>query len=77
MSIRVAPPEEDTRGRTTTRERDGETTLEARLADTRRSRIDVTEMDARSVQQFARQNVGTDRVSLEHRGARTYLVVEE
>lgn len=41
-----------------------------------RRRIDVTEMDARSVQQFVRRNVGTDQVSLEHRGARTYLVVE-
>lgn len=42
-----------------------------------RRRFDVTDMDARGVQRFARENVGTDRVSLEHRGARTYLVVEE
>ena len=42
-----------------------------------RRRIDVTDMDARSVQEFARENVGTDRVSFEHRGARTFLVVEE
>ncbi|MCU4926301.1 hypothetical protein OB905_09945 [Halobacteria archaeon AArc-dxtr1] len=41
-----------------------------------RRRIDVTELDATDVQEFVRTNVGTDRVSLEHRGARTYLVVE-
>lgn len=45
--------------------------------DQSRRRFDVTNMDAAGVQRFARENVGTDRVSLEHRGSRTYLVVEE
>jgi len=41
-----------------------------------RRRIDVTELDAAGVDRYVRENVATDRVSLEHRGARTYLVVE-
>ena len=40
-------------------------------------RIDVTHLDAQGVQEYVQQNVATDQVSLEHRGARTYLLVEE
>lgn len=39
-------------------------------------RIDVTDLDARGVEEFVRTSIDTDEVSLEHRGARTYLVVE-
>lgn len=44
-----------------------------------RERIEVTELHAASVEDFvnARADVDTDQVSLEHRGARTYLVLEE
>ena len=42
-----------------------------------RRRIDVSELDATGVREFVRDSVGTDRVSLEHRGARTYLLVEQ
>ncbi|ELZ02803.1 hypothetical protein [Natrialba asiatica] len=43
-----------------------------------RERIEVTELDAASIDEFvqARVDVDTDQVSLEHRGARTYLVLE-
>ncbi|WP_323172356.1 hypothetical protein [Natrialba sp. PRR66] len=43
-----------------------------------RERIEVTELDAASIGEFvqARVDVDTDQVSLEHRGARTYLVLE-
>lgn len=44
--------------------------------DERRRRIDVTDLHAAGVESFVRSNVETDRVSLEHRGSRTYLVVE-
>lgn len=44
---------------------------------TERRRIDVTDMDAEGVTAYVRERVHTDRVSLESRGARTYLVVEE
>ena len=40
-------------------------------------RIDVSHLDAQGVQEYVRENVDTDYVSLEHRGARTYLLVEE
>ncbi|MFC4543172.1 hypothetical protein ACFO5R_14675 [Halosolutus amylolyticus] len=43
----------------------------------RRRRIDVTDLHAAGIDSFVRSNVETDRVSLEHRGARTYLVIEE
>lgn len=46
------------------------------LVGTERRWIEVTDMDARSVQRYVRHNVETDQVSLEHRGARTYLVVQ-
>lgn len=42
-----------------------------------RRRIDVSDLDADGVREFVRERVGTDRVSLEHRGARTYLLVEQ
>ena len=38
-------------------------------------RIDVTEMAATSVQEYVEDCVATEDVSLEHRGARTFLVV--
>ncbi|WP_247002325.1 hypothetical protein [Halosolutus gelatinilyticus] len=40
-------------------------------------RIDVTDLHAAGIESFVRSNVDTDRVSLEQRGARTYLVLEE
>ena len=40
-------------------------------------RIDVTDMHAAGVQEYVRDRVRTDDVSLEHRGARTYLVIGE
>ena len=39
-------------------------------------RIDVTDMETKGVDEFVRRNVGTDRVSLEHRAGRTYLVID-
>lgn len=50
--------------------------LERRIARTERRRIDVTDLDAASLEEFVEENVGTDLVSLEHRVARTYLVLE-
>ncbi|MCU4972893.1 hypothetical protein OB955_09075 [Halobacteria archaeon AArc-m2/3/4] len=44
---------------------------------TDRRRIDVTDMHAAGVQEYVRDSVTTDRVSLEHRAGRTYLVLEE
>jgi hypothetical protein len=46
-------------------------------AGTDRSRIDISDLPAEGVAEFVRTNVDTDRVSLEHRGAHTYLVVEK
>ena len=68
MSINVERIDDDASGRLTP---------EARPKRNRRRRIEVTDLDATSVQRYVRQNVGTDHVSLEHRGARTYLVVED
>ena len=42
-----------------------------------RRRIDVTDLHADGIEEFVESNVDTDRVSLEHCGSRTYLVVEE
>lgn len=42
-----------------------------------RRRIDVTDLHAAGIEEFVRSNVDTDYVSLEHRGARTYLVLED
>lgn len=39
-------------------------------------RIDVTDLHAAGIDDFVRSNVETDAVSLEHRGARTYLLLE-
>lgn len=39
-------------------------------------RIDVTGMEAAAVSEYVESNVDTDRVSLEHRGARTYIVLD-
>ncbi|WP_049921485.1 hypothetical protein [Halopiger djelfimassiliensis] len=45
--------------------------------DRQRRRIDVTDLHAAGIESFVRTNVDTDAVSLEHRGARTYLVLED
>ncbi|WP_408957782.1 hypothetical protein [Natrinema sp. 74] len=42
-----------------------------------RERIDVTDLSATDIEAFVRTNVETDAVSLEHRGGRTYLLLEE
>ncbi|RQH01436.1 hypothetical protein [Natrarchaeobius oligotrophus] len=42
-----------------------------------RKRIDVTDLHAAGVEEFVRSSVDTDAVSLENRGARTYLVLDE
>ena len=42
-----------------------------------RRRIDVTDLHADGLEAFVESNVDTDAVSLEHRGGRTYLVLEE
>lgn len=43
----------------------------------RRRRIDVTDIHAAGIEEFVRTNVETDAVSLEHRGGRTYLLLED
>ena len=50
-------------------------TLEA--PEPRRRRIDVTDLHAAGIEGFVESSVDTDCVSLEHRGGRTYLVVDE
>ncbi|MFB1066168.1 hypothetical protein [Natrinema sp. H-ect4] len=40
-------------------------------------RIDVTDLHAAGIDEYVRTNVETDDVSLEHRGSRTYLRLEE
>ncbi|WP_306052819.1 hypothetical protein [Natronococcus wangiae] len=45
-------------------------------ATSERRRIDVTDLHADGISEFVDANVDTDDVSLEHRGARTYLVLE-
>ncbi|WP_226480032.1 hypothetical protein [Natrinema amylolyticum] len=42
-----------------------------------RRRIDVSDLHAAGIGEFVRSNVETDAVSLEHRGGRTYLLLEE
>ncbi len=42
-----------------------------------RERIDVTDVHAAGLEEFVQSNVETDAVSLEHRGGRTYLLLEE
>lgn len=44
---------------------------------TERRRIDVTDLHAAGIEEYVQSNVETDAVSLEHRGARTFLVLEE
>lgn len=53
---------------------EGPTTLEP---EPQRRRIDVTDLHTAGIEEFVRSNVDTDYVSLEHRGGRTYLVLEE
>ncbi len=47
---------------------------EPRVTSTRR--IDVTDLDAKGVEEFVRHSIDTDAVSLEHRGSRTYLLID-
>ena len=54
----------------------GENEPTAELVEERR-RIDVTELHAAGIEGFVDSSVDTDCVSLEHRGGRTYLVIEE
>ncbi|OAQ54620.1 hypothetical protein HTG_03425 [Natrinema mahii] len=52
----------------------------AATADTtgrQRRRIDVTDRRAADLEEFVRTNVEADAVSLEHRGGRTYLLLED
>ena len=46
-------------------------------AEPDRRRIDVTDLHAAGIEEFVETNVDTDDVSLEHRGGRTFLVLEE
>ena len=62
--------------RTTTEEPADAATFERRVARTERRRIDVSDLNAASLVEFVDENVGTHLVSLEHRGGRTYLVLE-
>lgn len=41
-----------------------------------RRRIDVTDLHAAGIEEFIDSNVDAKAVSLEHRGARTFLVLE-
>jgi hypothetical protein len=54
----------------------GDEQEEPSIAETERQRIDVTDLHADGISEFVDANVDTDSVSLEHRGARTYLVLE-
>lgn len=63
-----------TEDRTEPTDRREVTTLES---DPQRRRIDVTDLHAAGIEEFVETNVDTDDVSLEHRGGRTYLVLEE
>ncbi|TYT62422.1 hypothetical protein [Natrialba swarupiae] len=45
--------------------------------ETERKRIDVTDLHAAGIEEFVEESVDTEYVSLEQRGARTYLVLEE
>ncbi|MDF9744202.1 hypothetical protein [Natrinema salsiterrestre] len=49
---------------------------DARTADQRR-RIDVSDVHTTEIREYVRSNLETDAVSLEHRGGRTYLLIEE
>ncbi|RQG86991.1 hypothetical protein EA462_15200 [Natrarchaeobius halalkaliphilus] len=61
-----------------TAERDCSTESKPTLEDeSQRERIDVTDLRAAGIEEFVRSSVETDAVSLENRGARTYLVLEE
>ncbi|SEP61484.1 hypothetical protein [Natrinema salaciae] len=46
-------------------------------SDGQRRRIDVTDVHTAGIDEYVRANVDTDAVSLEHRGGRTYLLLEE
>ncbi|MEY7851314.1 hypothetical protein AB7C87_19190 [Natrarchaeobius sp. A-rgal3] len=49
----------------------------ATTEQTERTRIDVTDLHAAGIEEFVEESVDTEYVSLEHRGTRTYLVLEE
>ena len=48
----------------------------AGMGEPTRRRIDVTDMDADSLTRYVSEQIETDQVSLENRGRRTYLLVE-
>ncbi|WIV68044.1 hypothetical protein [Natrialbaceae archaeon AArc-T1-2] len=50
--------------------------IEPRVADpTVRRRVDVTGLDLTAIRRLVREDLETDRVSLERCGARTYLLL--
>ncbi|WP_226038931.1 hypothetical protein [Natrinema sp. DC36] len=58
--------------------RDRRSTVDhANRATQQHQRIDVTDLHAAGIDEYVRTNVETDDVSLEHRGSRTYLRLEE
>ncbi|NKE36353.1 hypothetical protein GWG54_11085 [Natronococcus sp. JC468] len=54
-----------------------EPTDAAATVDSPRRRVDVSSLHLDEIRTYVEANLETDRVSLERRGARTYLVVEE
>lgn len=48
----------------------------AAAVDAPRRRVDVSSLGLAEIETYVDANLETDRVSLERRGARTYLVVE-
>lgn len=68
---------ERTDDRTERSEADTAVTAAADPAGRQRRRIDVTDRRAAGLEEFVRTNVDTDAVSLEHRGGRTYLLLED
>lgn len=58
--------------------RDRRSTLDqTNRATQQHQRIDITDLHAAGIDEYVRANVETDDVSLEHRGSRTYLRLEE
>lgn len=76
MSTHAVVLEDESAGRPGVQSDSAVEALEEQIARTERRRIDVTELDVSSLETFVEENVGTHLVSLEHRGGRTYLVLE-
>lgn len=76
MSTHAVVLEDESAGRPGLQKDSAVDALEERIARTERRRVDVTELDVASLETFVEENVGTHLVSLEHRGGRTYLVLE-